>query len=491
MSIIIQTGHSSSFSNKLMEEFYIRGLSRPLTSYSYKLSANEITHMLVQTLSREGGDSLKSKIADNLVIDFQLSNLDNNIVLGWEDEKNLVILDFFKKAELGGKFILIFDNPKYIFQDINFKELSIDNGDQMLTDWLIYHRSLLSFYEKNKSICLLLEGRACFENFNQVTKELITFEPNMKLKSSWQVVESRSNDAPINELDAPLDLLSNLLIKQYPEIIQVYNAMLDLSKVKNSQPIYKSKNPSKEDIFSSLKIVAIKLSEKSEELKKYNNLLIKKLEDTQKLLEDNKKNTDNQQNKVLSKNGDDVEDLEAKNRKLIFQLTEAYESIEKLSKINEINTYPIHNDNILLKKDFEQLLQGNNSKSDLESISPKGIKTPYIEESGLYGAEQRVKLDLPYRLGSTIVNSTKSRKEMLLLPLYLFSEYNDYKKNEKEKGALPPLEAYQDREKGEKVKSHLSYQLGKRVTKISYSPISLLENSFGVLKDIYKFKKNS
>lgn len=487
MSIIIQAGHNSSFSNELMEELYLRGLKRPLNSYSYRLSVNDITHMLVQALSKGDEIGSKSKIADSLIIDFQLNNLDDKTILGWEDEKNLVILDFFKESDLEGTISLIFDHPKYIFKNINFNELSINIVDQMLTEWLFYHRNLLDFYEKNKSICLLLEGKASFENFNEVKRQLTTLKPNIKLKSGWQVADNRSNEVILSELDSPVELLSNLLFKHYPEIIQVYNTLLDLASVKSSQPIYKSKNPSKDELFLSLKVVGIELSENSEKLKEQNNLLLQDLEKAQKKIND-------LQEKLLFKGGDNIENhtnLEVRNKKLMFQLAEAYESIEKISTEGESNKYLKRDDKMLFEENPSQVFQDRKLKNSLESVSSKNIKVANNEYIGLYGAEQRVKQDLPYRIGFTIVSSTKSHKGALLLPLHLLKEYGDYKKNENKIKNLPPLEAYQDRSKGEKAKKHLSYQLGKRVVSISSSPINLFKAPFGMLKDIYSFKKNN
>lgn len=77
-----------------------------------------------------------------------------------------------------------------------------------------------------------------------------------------------------------------------------------------------------------------------------------------------------------------------------------------------------------------------------------------------YGAAERVKEDLPYRLGATMVNHSKSAKDLAVLPLALAKEYREFSKN-KPNDDLPAIEEYQDAYEAEKVKKHLSYRLGK------------------------------
>lgn len=77
-----------------------------------------------------------------------------------------------------------------------------------------------------------------------------------------------------------------------------------------------------------------------------------------------------------------------------------------------------------------------------------------------YGAAERVKEDLPYRLGATMVNHSKSAKDLAVLPLALAKEYREFNKN-KPSDNLPDLAQYQDADEAEKVKKHLSYRLGK------------------------------
>ena len=484
MSIIIQTGHHSSYSSRLMEELYIRGLERPSRSLSYRLSANEITHMLVENLSKEDRSKLNYKIADNLIIDLQLGNVTEKAILGWEDEKNIVILDYLKDIELNGKFLLVYDHPKYMFQNINFNSLNTVSIDNMINEWLLYHKNLINFYEENKSICLLLEGKAVFTNFNNFKSKLSILEPNISLKSNWQIAEKRNNENIATDLDITIDLLSNLLFKGYPELVQVYNKMLDLAVLKNSQPIYKSKTPSKQELILSLKIFGSRNADNYDKLIEENKQLRQKLNEAHSLIEDKKKIIDRDIDSKKIINTEYNSNLKSINKKLVFQLTEAYEKIENYSEGRIQKKYLEVDRNTLLKKDSIQELSDN---------KPRVISKPAEKNSkkniNLYGAESRIKEDLPYRLGSIIVNCTRSRKEKLLLPLKLLNEYDQYKKNEIKN--LPPLEEYADRVKGEKVKNQLSYKIGKRIVDISDSPTTLVKTPFGIIKDIYSFRKKN
>ncbi|RIY33667.1 hypothetical protein CJP74_01380 [Psittacicella melopsittaci] len=81
----------------------------------------------------------------------------------------------------------------------------------------------------------------------------------------------------------------------------------------------------------------------------------------------------------------------------------------------------------------------------------------------LYGAPDRVKNHLSYRLGTQIIKAGKSFPQMLLLPYNLAATYRSYRKYRKSiKGIVQPrLKDYQDYAQGEQVMENLSYRLGK------------------------------
>lgn len=163
MSIIVQAGHKTSKSKQLMEKLYERGLSRPNDSYTHKMTPEQVSENLYKVLVREGMSSANEKMADNVMVDFLLANLDSEN-WGWESSKNIYALDHWLKLEESVGFILVFDHPKAIFESSSINTLTVESLNQRIEDWVEYNQSLLDFYDKNQDKCILIEGYSALKN---------------------------------------------------------------------------------------------------------------------------------------------------------------------------------------------------------------------------------------------------------------------------------------------------------------------------------------
>lgn len=439
-----------------MEEFYLRGIRKPLRSYFHNLTANETTRLLNKASFKIKESSASNKLLENITSDILLSNLEQP-VWGWEDTDNLGVLEHWKNCGFEVYFVLVFDHPKYILNDLEYEGYDIEKVNEKLEKWVEYHTSLLSFYKKNPSVCLLVEGTAALENFRSIKEKIESLSNTVRLKSSWKIDRVSESKIEFSQSDLQTDTFSSLLFKHYPQLIQVYNSLLDTASVKSSLPIYKSKSPSKENIISCMSALekqSNNLNTKIKELEiAYNR--IQQLEKLNKDMSSNltsielKTGESNLNHKLL------INKLEMTNEKLILQLSEAYETIEELRKNIKVS-----------------------------------VKVIDKEAEGLYGAERVIKQDLPYRIGSTIVNSVKTKKGLVTLPIQLLKECNEFKKYKTELGYQPKLSEYKDKDKAEKIEKQLSYRVGKKVIESSYSPIGILKTPFLVAKEVYIFKKN-
>ncbi|WP_410689401.1 glycosyltransferase, family 2 (ATP grasp domain) [Campylobacter lari] len=109
-------------------------------------------------------------------------------------------------------------------------------------------------------------------------------------------------------------------------------------------------------------------------------------------------------------------------------------------------------------------------KNNLEKLS-KIIENPVGYYYGLRGAVDRVKSQLGYRLGYTIVQS-KTLSQLCMLPIKLFLIYKNFIFEKKvynflskqyPEFKLRPIEDYSDYQDTLKVKKHLSYKIGNMV----------------------------
>lgn len=109
-----------------------------------------------------------------------------------------------------------------------------------------------------------------------------------------------------------------------------------------------------------------------------------------------------------------------------------------------------------------------------------------MSKQPMYGAANRIKDDLPYRLGSLIIKRSKSISGLTTLPFVLIKEYREF--SNKQSDNLPAIENYQDADEAEKIKKHLSYRLGKvLVDGIKSKKVIGLPIKMG--REIVEFKK--
>lgn len=448
MSIIVQAGHKSSSSKQLMEKLYERGLSKPADSYTYKTNPQQVSETLYKVLAQENMSSANEKMADNVMTDFLLANLDFEN-WGWESSKNIYALDHWLKLEESVGFILVFDHPKTIFEFSSINTFTVQSLNQRIEDWVKHNESLLEFYEKNQDNSILIEGDSALSNIAGLKKQVKRIASTLELKSSWQVAsintaitKEKSDNSGYNIL---LDLVAEEALTHYPEVITLFNKLLSKASIKESDSIFKTKRLGIDKLVSSLNIIGIEqeriLSIEKEAQLKYENL-------ERALREQQSKSKKHSDNTILQSN-----------QVIVDHLLQTQEELERL---------------------YKERSSKKNQHSGFKKSKSSNIR---------YGAAEAIKADLPYRLGSIIV-SAKKPDQIIKLPITLMKEYKSF---EKESGHLYSpltLSEYADTYEAEKVKKHLSYQLGKTMVDSKQSPKKLISLPLSMGKLIVSFKKN-
>lgn len=538
MSIIIQTGHQSSYSNQLMQMLYERGLNEPIKSHTYQLSANEITEKLAKVLSKDGS-VINTKIIDSLIVDLLLANLDQED-WGWSDENNLDTLTYWQQAEQNTRFILVFDSPKRLLKQLLGQTVTVDMVASAIQEWIDYHQKMLAFFESATDNCLLVEGELAVNNLMNIKEHIQSISTNLKLKNNWQLLDNPTK--PEIEHNPMFEMVTSEILKQYPECLVLYETLIEKSTIR-----LKTKNlPATNDLGTLIQ--SLNLFNEQEEFKKKilieNELLQQQLlalttekRNLEQQLSQNVLLLEQSKNSVNAEQQTKVERAEQENKLLINQLHQVQEELEKYylqhqkateqlksveqqkqqlqiqadakakleSELNSLKEAKQKSDKqadeqkkqadtlIADKKKLESELANlkeakqkveqqakvsNNAKQEnellisqlhqvqeeleryyLENQKLKSEKTKEPPKPVYYGAADRVKEDLPYRLGATMVSHSKSAKDLAVLPLALAKEYREFQKHQP--ADLPAIEEYQDAHEAEKVKKHLSYRLGK------------------------------
>lgn len=479
MSIIVQAGHNSSTSNLLMQILYERGLSRPADSYTHKMTPQLVSETLYKVLTRENQSSSHEKMTDNVMTDFLLANLDSEN-WGWESSKNVYALNHWLKLEESVGFILVFDHPKTIFESSSINTLTVESLNQRIEDWVKYNENLLEFYEKNKDNSILIEGDSALSNTAGLKEQVKRIASTLELKSSWQVAsintaitKEQSANSGYNIL---LSLIAEEVLTNYPEVITLFNKLLSNACIKGSDNVFKTKRMGVDRLVASLNIIGLE-REKQISVELYEE----SINQLKRNIESSK-----QENTQLQQDFDRYKtDAQLKYENLERALREQQSESKKHSDNAVLQSNQVIVEHLLqTQEELEKLYQERNNKKEQQSNSKK----PETAKKR-YGAAEAIKADLPYKLGNILV-SAKKPDQLVKLPMTLIKEYKAFEKQSGNVYSPLELDEYADALEAEKIKKHLSYQLGKIMIDSKQSPKKLISLPINMSKLIVSFKKN-
>lgn len=147
-------------------------------------------------------------------------------------------------------------------------------------------------------------------------------------------------------------------------------------------------------------------------------------------------------------------------------------------------------ENDLLLKQLH-IVQEELERYFLESQKYKKHSSKKTDVKEYYGAAERVKQQLSYRLGSTMIANSRSFSGWLSMPFALNAEVKKFRQDQEKKAnqKLPPISAYMDAYEAERVKQHLSYRLGACMIKNSKSIGGWLSMPWKLSQEVKDFRK--
>jgi hypothetical protein len=108
------------------------------------------------------------------------------------------------------------------------------------------------------------------------------------------------------------------------------------------------------------------------------------------------------------------------------------------------------------------LEQLHKAQEELERYYLENRKLKADQPKAYYGAADRVKQQLAYQLGATMIAQSRSFGGWLSMPFALRVQAKRFRQDQSAQQELPPIAQYRDADKAERVKQHLSYRLGAR-----------------------------
>jgi hypothetical protein len=145
----------------------------------------------------------------------------------------------------------------------------------------------------------------------------------------------------------------------------------------------------------------------------------------------------------------------------------------------------------LRQERFLLLTQLHQIQEELERVHTAPPIAPQVSGQLLGGAE-RVKQQLSYRLGSTLVRNSRGPVGWLTMPFALLREVLAHRQDSRRHDGkkLPPIHTYDDAHEAERVKQHLSYRLGNTLVKHGRSPVGWLKLPSAMRNEIIAFKQS-
>jgi len=112
-------------------------------------------------------------------------------------------------------------------------------------------------------------------------------------------------------------------------------------------------------------------------------------------------------------------------------------------------------------------------------------------ESRLYGAADRLKGQLAYRLGSCMIQQSRSIKGWVGMLFALKEVVSEFRRerNQFQPQKLAPIETYADAYEAENTKHHLSYRLGASMIYYSRTPWGWVFMPWALVKAVIEFRK--
>lgn len=514
--ILITVGHPASGMADVQTLLQQLGMATPLAGKQHGMAAADISTYLLKRAGQKT-DFLQPVVQikptplwQSLALDLLLANDQQNF-WGWADTQAIQMLDYWHEADPAFHFVLVYDHPAHALVRA-FAQQSLDDAAlaQLQQSWQHYHAALLHFYTRHPSRCLLVQAT-----------EVLT-QPQSLI------------DALCARLNLALDASAALQLPTQPDAQQLYLAQAVLQQIQwpaaDDEELQAAADvPQSElppilpltswnvsvDLRQQLGYAQQALQQTQEKLEQQGQAWQKQLAQTQQTLAERETHIQaqeaekNQRTQALKK-------LEEDKSQLSQKLTQAEESLkqhkktlaEHHEKITALQKQPANTAQLQeLEEENELLLaQLHQVQEELERYylenqalkqgQPTGKKEPSSPSKtypvAYYGAADRVKQQLSYRLGHTMVQQSRSFKGILTLPGALQQQVRQFKQDQQARAGqkLPPIERYADAHEAERVRQHLSYRLGKILLENYRTPIGWVKLPFAMRREVKDFRQH-
>lgn len=485
MNKIIVVGHPQSGFERVHELLLASGMSQALPSRREGFTPAQIsetllkTHGVVPVRQVRNTDQLQqiavAPVWQGLTLDLMLGNTEQTL-WGWADTQAVYLLDYWKSQDPQIMFVLVYSEPQNVLTNHAVGDLQTEPETLQanVNAWVAYNAAMLSFHLRNPESSLLVHADQV-----QVSAAHFVEHLNARIRTPLQL-----SGVPLTQSDnltAGDGAQTPSQTNAKAEDLTHRQAIVQAGLQDNALAVWLAQQVLQEhletgELYAQLQAAAsmpLRAQHSGQTLLSAQDLLLQRYRAWGVFVA---QQISMQQLATLP--GLQAE-LEAEKQKLAqLKQTGAKQVSNELEQENEMLLAQLHKVQEELERYYLERQKSQTSKQ------PKG--RPY------YGAADRVKQQLSYRLGSTMITQSRSVKGWLGMPFALNAEYKRFKQEQVERSnqKLPSLSQYRDAHEAEKVKKHLSYRLGARMIANSKSIGGWLALPWALYSEVKEFRKD-
>lgn len=448
MNKVIIVGHSPFGVAEVAQQMRCLGMKPPLPSRNDGMLPKEITRALcrahqtplsdVPTHESDFQQIATGTVWHGMARDLLLGNHDQEL-WGWADTQTIFLLDYWRQLDPLMAFLLVYDEPQQALAEA----AALDAGgpdeppiQHLLDNWKAYNGVLLRFFLRHPDRCLLVNARQISQaqdQFLQQVQALVGTSP-------------ATNDLEADHGFPPAPRTATLqeaLRISACEPAGAMRALLAGTAESYMLDQLLAEWPACTDLYDELQASA---------------------------------------NLPLYRDQAETSRIEPAWQALVTQRHTTAEIICQLHDERFLLMSQLH----LAQEELERLFL---KEKAWKKPTPKTRKVP--APNARLGAADRVKQQLSYRIGNTVVKRSRSLGGWLGMPFALAGEIRSYRREQKKRGTkkLPPLHTYDDAKEAERIKNQLSYRLGSSLVKHGHSPSGWIKLPFALRREFRDFRK--
>lgn len=432
MNKVIIAGKSASLTAEVEARLRQYGLNAPLPSRREGLLPQAITSSICRAHPCPDSAEDFRQIAPGQVWNGLALDLllgnQDQAPWGWADPLSIHLLDYWRALDPLALFILVYDDAQQALQESGNVWPDETGIRQCLGNWKAYNDAMLSFFQKHPDRCLLVNARRTRSDPAGFIELL-----NTKL---GPLLHSTPDTAAIHCEGGP-GTLHEALALTTPDPEAALEILLDDHAERFLLDQHLSEHPSCMRLF--------------EELQAASQLPLPH----------------------------EPSDGTSASRS-------AWQSFVAQRRVSEGIITGLRQERLML------LTQLHQTQEELERIHTAPETQTLPDTKQLLGAAERVKQQLSYRLGSTLVRKSRGPVGWLTMPFALLGEILAHRRAGRVRDGkpLPPIHTYDDAHEAERVKQHLSYRLGNTLVKHGRSPAGWFKLPSAMRAEFKAFKQS-